>query len=278
MCAVKVLRDDGSGSYADVIAGVDWVAGNCDTDNKEKCVANMSLGGGSSSLLDTAVNNAVAKGIVFAVAAGNDARDACGYSPAGAASAITVGSTTSSDRVSSFSNYGSCVDVYAPGSSITAAWYTSTTAINTISGTSMASPHIAGIAAGMLNSGISAADVSDQMKNIYKTVEGIDCRSSGKSLVTNMISGCTQVGPCGPASDCADSSVTQTQCENNSECQWVRSKGNQFCTFKSTNPSPSPPSPSPPTGQCDGYTGDDCSTTTCCNGCQTKGKWAGTCK
>jgi subtilisin family serine protease len=110
-------------------------------------VANMSLGGGRSSALDIAVRSAVADGVVFVVAAGNSTANACQSSPAGEPLAITVGSTTSADARSSFSNYGSCVDVFAPGSSITSAWYTSTTASNTISGTSMASPHVAGVVA-----------------------------------------------------------------------------------------------------------------------------------
>jgi subtilisin family serine protease len=107
----------------------------------------MSLGGGRSSALDIAVQSAVADGVVFVVAAGNSTANACQSSPAGEPLAITVGATTSADARSSFSNYGSCVDVFAPGSSITSAWYTSTTASNTISGTSMASPHVAGVVA-----------------------------------------------------------------------------------------------------------------------------------
>ncbi len=107
----------------------------------------MSLGGGVSSAIDTAVANAVAAGVVFAVAAGNDDVDACTSSPARAPSAVTVGSTTSSDARSSFSNWGSCLDLFAPGSGITSAWHTGPTATNTISGTSMATPHVAGAAA-----------------------------------------------------------------------------------------------------------------------------------
>ncbi|HSP77990.1 MAG TPA: S8 family serine peptidase, partial [Myxococcaceae bacterium] len=140
---VRVLDCNGSGTTAGVIAGVDWVSQN----HVKPAVANMSLGGGASTTLDNAVNNAVAQGVVFAVAAGNDNSNACNYSPARAADALTVGSTTSSDARSSFSNYGTCLDIYAPGSSITSAWYTSDTATNTISGTSMASPHVAGVAA-----------------------------------------------------------------------------------------------------------------------------------
>jgi len=140
---VRVLDCQGSGTTSGVIAGVDWVTAN----HVKPAVANMSLGGGASSTLDTAVANSIAAGVFYAVAAGNDNQNACNYSPARVAAAMTVGSTTSTDARSSFSNYGSCLDIFAPGSSITSAWYTSNTATNTISGTSMASPHAAGVGA-----------------------------------------------------------------------------------------------------------------------------------
>lgn len=140
---VRVLDCRGSGTTSGVIAGVDWVANN----HVKPAVANMSLGGGASSTLDAAVANAVNQGVTFVVAAGNSNANACNYSPARTASAITVGATTSSEARASYSNFGSCLDLFAPGSSITSAWYTSNTALNTISGTSMASPHVAGAAA-----------------------------------------------------------------------------------------------------------------------------------
>jgi subtilisin family serine protease len=140
---VRVLNCQGSGTNSGVIAGVDWVTAN----HVKPAVANMSLGGSASSALDTAVNNSINAGVTYVVAAGNSNADACNYSPARVTNAVTVGSTTSSDARSSFSNFGSCLDIFAPGSSITAAWYTSNTATNTISGTSMASPHVAGVAA-----------------------------------------------------------------------------------------------------------------------------------
>ena len=140
---VRVLSCSGSGTNAGVIAGMDWVANN----HVKPAVANMSLGGGASTATDDAVNRMHNAGVTVVVAAGNDGLNACNYSPARAANAITVGSTTNTDARSSFSNYGTCVDVFAPGSSITSAWYTSTTATNTISGTSMASPHVAGVVA-----------------------------------------------------------------------------------------------------------------------------------
>jgi serine protease len=140
---VRVLGCTGSGSNSGVIAGMDWVAAN----HVKPAVANMSLGGGASTATDDAVTRMVNAGVTVAVAAGNDNANACNYSPARAASAITVGSTTNTDARSSFSNYGTCLDIFAPGSNITSAWYTSSTATNTISGTSMASPHVAGVAA-----------------------------------------------------------------------------------------------------------------------------------
>lgn len=143
LIAVRVLSCQGSGTTSGVIAGVDWVTGK----HVKPAVANMSLGGGASSTLDDAVNNSIAAGVIYAVAAGNSNANACNYSPARAANAITVGATTSTDARASYSNYGSCLDIFAPGSSITSAWYSSTTATNTISGTSMASPHVAGVAA-----------------------------------------------------------------------------------------------------------------------------------
>ncbi len=140
---IRVLGCNGSGTNSGVIAGMDWVAAN----HVKPAVANMSLGGGASTSTDNAVASMTNAGVIVVVAAGNDNSNACNYSPARAASAITVGSTTSSDARSSFSNYGSCLDIFGPGSSITSAWYNSNSATNTISGTSMASPHVAGVAA-----------------------------------------------------------------------------------------------------------------------------------
>jgi len=164
---VRVLSCSGSGSNAGVIAGVDWVTSN----RIEPAVANMSLGGGASSALDTAVNNSINAGADYAIAAGNSNANACNYSPARVANANTVGATTSSDARSSFSNYGSCLDIFAPGSSITSAWYTSNTATNTISGTSMASPHVAGAIALYLqtNPGASPATVRTAVANAATT-------------------------------------------------------------------------------------------------------------
>ena len=148
LVAVRVLDCSGSGSTSGVIAGVNWVAAN----HRSPAVANMSLGGGASTALDDAVRNAIASGVTFGIAAGNGnfigiAQDACKTSPARVAEAITVGATTNTDAKTSWSNYGNCVDIFAPGNNITSSWYTSNTATNTISGTSMATPHVVGVAA-----------------------------------------------------------------------------------------------------------------------------------
>ncbi|AWE52191.1 S8 family peptidase [Streptomyces nigra] len=140
---VRVLNNSGSGTTAQVVAGIDWVAQNA----VKPAVANMSLGGGADSALDTAVRNAIASGVTFAVAAGNESTNASTRSPARVAEAITVGATTSTDARASYSNYGSSLDLFAPGSSITSAWNSGDSATNTISGTSMATPHVAGAAA-----------------------------------------------------------------------------------------------------------------------------------
>ena len=161
MKAVKVLRSNGSGSMSDVVKGVEWAAEDhsksvkAAKDGKKKgfkgSVANMSLGGGKSPTLDLAVNAAVDAGIHFAVAAGNDNADACNYSPASAVKAVTVGASTLGDERAYFSNYGKCTDIFAPGLNIQSTWIGSKYATNTISGTSMASPHICGLLAYFLS-------------------------------------------------------------------------------------------------------------------------------
>ncbi|KAG0168611.1 serine protease [Apophysomyces sp. BC1034] len=158
--AVKVLNSNGSGSMSGVIAGVNWVVEQHKMDaakarksgKKYKgAVANMSLGGTKSRSLDESVNRAVENGILFAVAAGNDNADACSFSPGAADNALTVGASNVRDERSYFSNHGSCVDVFAPGENIVSVWNSGPDSTNTISGTSMASPHVAGLAAYFLS-------------------------------------------------------------------------------------------------------------------------------
>ncbi len=196
---VRVLDCTGSGSTSGVIAGVDWVTSNHAAG--APAVANMSLGGGVSTALDTAVANSIADGVTYAVAAGNENTNACNGSPSRVASALTVGSTTNTDARSSFSNYGSCLDLFAPGSNITSAWYTSTTATNTISGTSMATPHVAGVAALYLqgNPGASPSTVGNAITSTATTgvVSGAQTGSPNRLLYSPLTGGGTTPPPTG---------------------------------------------------------------------------------
>jgi subtilisin family serine protease len=179
--AVKVLGDNGQGSTAGVIAGVDYVVEQHQSKGKKPSTANLSLGGSFSSALNNAITLAVSAGITFVVAAGNDNYDACQYSPASADGAITVGATDiagqtgrETDIRSVFSNYGSCVDVFAPGTLIKAAWIGSETSFNIISGTSMASPHVCGLATLILG---------DQPNNTPKQVLDLIISTSNKDMI-----------------------------------------------------------------------------------------------
>ncbi|MEM9605738.1 MAG: S8 family serine peptidase, partial [Pseudomonadota bacterium] len=184
---VRVLGCNGSGSTTGIINALNWIGQNATL----PAVANMSLGGGASSALDQAVANLVNTGVTVVVAAGNSNANACGASPAREASAVTVGSTTSSDSRSSFSNFGTCVDVFAPGSSILSAWHTSNSASNTISGTSMASPHVAGVAAAYLqgNPGASPAQVAAALTSngISNTLNNVGSGSPNLLVNTDFI-------------------------------------------------------------------------------------------
>jgi aqualysin 1 len=187
LIAVRVLNCSGSGSNSGVIAGIDWVTSNHQAG--QPAVANMSLGGSASSTLDSAVGRAIADGVTFAIAAGNSNASACSYSPARVAAAITVGATTNTDTRASYSNYGSCVDIFAPGSSITSAWNTSNTATNTISGTSMATPHVTGVAALYLQSHTTASPATVAAALIANADGGVvksaGAGSPNKLLYTN---------------------------------------------------------------------------------------------
>lgn len=157
---VRVLNCRGSGSNSDIIAGIDWII---ERNNISTSIANLSLGGATSNLLDQAVNKLIADGVNVVVAAGNSSANACNYSPARVPNAITVAASNNSDQLASFSNFGSCVDIIAPGEKITSAWISSrkcpSNCINTISGTSMAAPHVAGAVARLLSANKSANSV-----------------------------------------------------------------------------------------------------------------------
>lgn len=141
--SVRVLDCTGSGTYSGIIAGIDWVTKN----RKLPAVANMSLGGSVSSTVNAAVQSSIKAGVVYAIAAGNSGADACNYSPASTPEALTVGATANTDAMPGYTNYGSCVDLFAPGSSTRAAYYVDDTSSTIKGGTSMAAPHVAGVAA-----------------------------------------------------------------------------------------------------------------------------------
>jgi subtilisin family serine protease len=192
LVAVRVLGCDGSGQTSWVIAGIDWVTGNHAAGTP--AVANMSLGGGASASLDTAVRNSIADGVAYGLAAGNgnalgQQQNACNGSPSRVAEGMTIGATDNTDKKASWSNFGNCVDWFAPGVNITSAWYTTDTSTNTISGTSMATPHTVGVAALYLqtNPGASAQTVRDALYAL--TTKGIVTASSTTNnhlLFTNL--------------------------------------------------------------------------------------------
>jgi PKD repeat protein len=176
LVAIRVLGCNGSGSTSGVIAGINWVANHKVANPGTPMVANLSLGGGASTSLDNALRDMILAGVPTAVAANNDNQDACNTSPARLAEALTVGSTTQADRRSSFSNWGSCVDLFAPGSGITSARHTSDTATAAMSGTSMASPHVAGVLALFLETDPAAT---------WQSARAAVLDATTKNIVTN---------------------------------------------------------------------------------------------
>ncbi|MEO6204054.1 MAG: S8 family serine peptidase [Mycobacteriales bacterium] len=195
LVGVRVLDCSGSGTTAQVVAGLDWVIGNHQAG--VPAVANLSLGGSADTALDTAVKNAIADGITFGVAAGNDggfvtdllgSSDACNGSPSRVPAALTVAATDASDARASYSNRGSCVDLWAPGSAIVSDWYTSATATQTLNGTSMATPHVVGAAALLLAKGyqspaaVAVALIAASTKNV---VTGAGSGTPNRLLFTN---------------------------------------------------------------------------------------------
>ena len=188
--AVRVLDCDGNGTDSTLIAGIDWVTSN----HISPAVANISIGGGASTAVDTAVENMINANVTTAIAAGNDyGIDACNTSPARVSAAITVGSTTATDAKSDFSNVGTCLDIFAPGSSIVSAWHVSDTATNSISGTSMATPHVTGVAAPYLqnNTAASPTTVRDRIVNTAtpNRLTGIGTGSPNRLLYSPLTTG-----------------------------------------------------------------------------------------
>lgn len=179
LVAVRVLNCSGSGTWSQVIAGIDWVTGNHAAG--APAVANLSLGGGANNSVDEAVRRMIADGVATAVAAGNSRQNACKFTPARVSQAMTIGASTRTDSRASFSNYGSCVDWFAPGAGITSAWIGSNSATNTISGTSMASPHTAGVAALYLEDQTSASPQGVRDALFANTTKGV----VGNSKTTN---------------------------------------------------------------------------------------------
>jgi subtilisin family serine protease len=161
LVGVRVLGCDGSGSYSGIIAGIDWITANA----QKPAVVNMSLGGDADGSVDQAVRNSIAAGLTYAVAAGNASTDACTVSPARTAEAVTVGATDQTDARAAFSNYGSCLDIFAPGVAITSTSNASDTGTAVMSGTSMATPHVTGAAALYLagNPSASPSQVRDAL-------------------------------------------------------------------------------------------------------------------
>jgi len=226
LVAVRVLDCSGSGSNSGVIAGIDWVTAN----RVLPAAANMSLGGGFSATLNSAVDRSTAAGVTYAIAAGNSTADACNSSPASAASGITVGATDINDAFASFSNFGTCVHINAPGVNITSAWIGSNTATNTISGTSMAAPHVGGTAALYLQ--VNPSATPSQVRSALTSnataskISGVPAGTPNLLLYSGFIS----AGPQPPVANFTYS-CTQLACNFDASSSTAQASANYSWTF-----------------------------------------------
>lgn len=231
LVAVRVLDASGSGTTSGVVAGVDWVTSN--HASGELAVANMSLGGAASTTLDNAVASAISDGVVFCVAAGNDGKLAANYSPARLAAAITVGATSSTDAFASWSNYGSSVDLNAPGVNIKSDYYSSTTATATMSGTSMATPHVTGVAALYLEqfptatpATVQSALVAAATSNVITSIK----TGTPNLLLYSLFGGSTPTAPAAPTLSSPTNAATNVS--TSPTLSWAASSGATSYTYQ----------------------------------------------
>jgi len=236
---VRVLDCSGSGSTSTVVSGINWAISHHQAGTP--AVLNMSLGGGFDAVMNDAVARAVDDGITVVVAAGNSNANSCGYSPASAPSALTVGSTTSSDARSSFSNWGGCVDIFAPGSSITSLGISSSTATATYSGTSMASPHVAGVAAQVLgnNRSLTPAQVANHVLSMSTANSVV---SPGTGSPNRLL----YAQPPALASGATDAAESTPQSADDSVFSFTYGSDTVDAPARPVTPAPAPPAPVTP--------------------------------
>jgi len=250
---VRVLDCNGSGTVTSVVSGLDWIIANHPAATPG--VVNMSLGGSASATLDLAVRNLVGAGLIVVVAAGNENKDACLVSPAREPLAITVGATGDGDARASYSNFGTCVDLFAPGSGVLSGWYTADTASATLSGTSMAAPHVAGVVAAALERAPNAspADVAGWLGRTATTGRVTSAGSGSPDLLVYALLDDELPGPDGTTtSTTTTSTTTPTTTTSTTTTTTVPSGGSspRTTTTTSTSTSSVPPTSTtlPPTG------------------------------